>query len=670
MNRSLVLFLSLLFILVFVSQSNLVLGGRASPKSNQNNKYTNRQVSRGADQDDDELIEYQTVPSTLYEKIYHNLLSFYNHHSFDDLSNEHNYINNNKDNNNNNDIRVNTVENNSKFNVHKIFNQFNQFIHLLYNNNDESQQQQQDDKPKLTLAHTIDIKNKKKIQQNILNAVNNINSIDHQYQSYLDTASKYSKSYQLNNNNNNNNNNNKEQQVKTKENSLQYTPSQFCSNIGVLTYDNQLTNTCQPSQSIPCRPVTMVCNNQTINVDITTPVDNSIDYNQCQLLEMKCLSNQPNDNINFQNQYKLNYCSMSMTCTTGQLWQCEIQNVICDTSTSFNSQVFGFKCINEQLVCNGVVIPKSLYTTTIVQYQITSGQCKVQTIPCNPTDECLSLDIDCKSQGTDCSLQIDQDTVCADYCVRSVNTSACACPADYNSPTCGSQTPFTCNLQTIQPTPNCTGDMVLTTQKCFEYSLSDTASFGYLMNCHFTQSVDSSNPNNFPYWINLPNFKLSNPVQWQLKTDIINFYQLYTDFDNTSTTPITKEQMMGQSMLWVNTTLSSIPANRWISKRSYFEIGLVTGNANLTISRFYINAIDYPDNAIVSHVSTWKKTLIIVICTLVGVASIRKIHSDSFNLKSQSTHPSIIHSYTLHHIHSIPSSVTTNTLYSYFYLYI
>ncbi|GAM19454.1 hypothetical protein SAMD00019534_026290, partial [Acytostelium subglobosum LB1] len=253
------------------------------------------------------------------------------------------------------------------------------------------------------------------------------------------------------------------------------------------------------------------------------------------------------------------------------------------------------------------------------------SSCAPHLLICNGnTIMCLSLNMTCESKQTNCSVDILENLPCSLGCNTQLNTSFCDCPADTAGLDCSMNANYTCSLGIVHPTPKCTGNFVLSTTTCFEYKTADTAAFGFNMTCTFDQLPIKPSPyHKFSYWIDMPNFKLSNPVTWNVNNDIVDFNRLY-DYSQTTSQPLSRDQIMGNQLVWFNTSLSSVPSQFWIARRLYVETSLAMSvDLNQTQVKYFIKSSDYPlNNATFAKMPGWKIALIVIgsVLAFAGVA--------------------------------------------------
>eukprot|EP01132_Coremiostelium_polycephalum_P001144 gene1144-1451_t len=394
-------------------------------------------------------------------------------------------------------------------------------------------------------------------------------------------------------------------------------------NDGKLSQSPTEQNVCQGQT---CYLDSIECGGVVINVTKNTNMDHPTNYyyDNCIVKSIKCpTSPQPIKIFDFKEFYGYKKCVIkNMTCKNdNKLDHCVVTNVLCDGNTLFGSETFGYKCTRDQLVCDGKVVPRNQFKQ--MQPQIANGQCQVQRIACqSPNDECMDLKIKCNDtvNNKDCTLNIIQDQPCKNLCQQKINTFKCICPADFDGTLCEDYKDFSCQLDFVSPKPACTGiDFILTDTDCFPYYLKNQSLIGAKLICQFdTTPPPPTDGYKFNYWIDNPNFKISKPVTWTFSSEIINFNHLF-DQSQLKNQDLEKTQISGQELVWVNTTLIDVPPEYWIAKRIYFEINLETHISKSLISRYFVNANDYPDNQETSQKFADWKIAIIVIFSVIGV---------------------------------------------------
>ncbi|KYQ88681.1 hypothetical protein DLAC_10863 [Tieghemostelium lacteum] len=383
--------------------------------------------------------------------------------------------------------------------------------------------------------------------------------------------------------------------------------------LGNLMFSDDNVDTCQGEGN--CYINEMICNGVLITLENNNKVllNSTYPYDECQLVSMYCPhSSQPLTIFNFKEQWGYQDCYIyTLTCNDNYLNDCILSQVVCDSFTVFNKDYFGFTCSTNRLVCNGKIIPRNQYQN--YSNEISNGQCLVKNSRCSgKNDECLSMNINCDDEGVNCQLKVNSDTTCIGQCFGQRNVSSCECPDDFTGRNCAELTPFKCDIVFNSPKPQCTGsrDLILTSQDCFSFSLSDQTNFNMNLNCYFDPPVKSSSQSQFAYWIDTPNFKVSQQDNWIFAMEILNLNRLYNN-SLVNTLVLEKDQIIGQKSIWNNRTLSDIPSEYWIAKRVYNEIFLGTKYQNKTITRYFIKATDYPSNE-PAQASSKKKTILIV----------------------------------------------------------
>ncbi|KAF2076863.1 hypothetical protein CYY_001830 [Polysphondylium violaceum] len=397
-------------------------------------------------------------------------------------------------------------------------------------------------------------------------------------------------------------------------------------NSGILQSSSETTNTCNGGEE--CFIHEMLCNSKYVLVDKNTHLAD-YDLKQCQVLTMYCpKTNEPVKYIDFKQQYGLNSCKLNSTkCSTDLLSSCEI-DVVCDKFTQFNTEKYGFYCVNNQLLCNNVVVPYDEYNKH--SDDIKNGKCSTVQVPCTSTnDQCLRLSLNCPTPNN-CTLNQQVNSCKEYYCTRSLNTTSCDCPVDYTGTNCQSSEPFTCDVVINSPSTMCKGaDFLLSPNPCFSFSHSDKVKFNYSLKCSFLKAPKSPK-HKFTYWVDQPKFKISKPAVWEFLSENINLYRLFNN-SLLNVIQLDNQQIAGQSPIWVNTTLANIPQNYWIAKRVYTEVSLSTpipqtsrngrvADNTLTMAKYFIYAHDYPDRENTnSGIPDWKLAIFIVlgvVCTI------------------------------------------------------
>jgi len=396
-------------------------------------------------------------------------------------------------------------------------------------------------------------------------------------------------------------------------------------NLGRVEKSNRILNSCGTNRS--CRvsnfetsgsetldtPAVEFLNNP--NVDITHmrcdkfPVDIRADFNtsSCHITAIGC-----NDTV--------------------ALRDCPVE-IICDdniTAFGIDDGRFGFKGTTDTIYCNGVPVddPEEYVNKTL------PDECEVRTSLGQVNGTCTTI-------NATAEVTI-QQLPCALSCFSIVRDAYCACPLDYTGTYCDDLQNITCNAYLVTPLPHCVtnGDdnLLVYDRPCMvEDKLEGTTiEMNWNISCKFRSAAIrniTEDSNNFTYWLDTPDLKLSNKPNWTVTLEAFQFSSFIGPISLQNSVNLTYENLAGLK----NVTFSLTPdAKHIVGGRVYVELGFQgnqtpPGFSGKVMRRFFFDDAKggYDGGTGKSHL--FKETLgtgevaIIVIASIVAFAIIAGI---------------------------------------------
>ncbi|KAL7719828.1 EGF-like domain-containing protein [Entamoeba marina] len=355
---------------------------------------------------------------------------------------------------------------------------------------------------------------------------------------------------------------------------------------GYKVYENEEINVC--STGHVCRINEYHCDGITYNAS-TVLVSNSNAIN-CSISIIFIDENE----YDISNTFGYNECVI-VGLNGGEFVSQSDVTILCDQSIIINKNAFAFECINQNLVCDGKMIPSPLIElTNYSQYK----NCESVFIECNSMSECHNINVNCPSEYN-CEIELTNKHDCSDHCTAIRPIASCICPGDRSGTFCEDLQPINCKVSTFNSTASYVSqtNFIKREEMYPEYSLNlyqyngNDITFTITLDCKNNETYNDS----FTNWLDSEYLVLSLDPQLQLSTEIINFNMFYDRKDNTSV-ELGKTQLIGDTI--EITLLSNVLENTkaWNGDLLYVEV-LISPHlisTNQAIHKFYIQR-DYTE---------------------------------------------------------------------------